>query len=69
MPKARKVVKNGNAIHKFNVKRKMRIGTRKAGTSAYRMSTEALKAVLEKFDMRRWHDNARAVLASRGVTA
>ena len=67
MPKGRKVVKTGNIIHKFNVKRKFRIGTREAGLSALQMTTEALKAVLDRADKKRYHSNARAVLAMRGV--
>jgi len=68
MPKARKVVKNGNAIHKFNVRRKLRIGTRKTGVSAFSMATQALKDVLDNVNQKRYHSNARAALATRGVT-
>jgi RNA:NAD 2'-phosphotransferase (TPT1/KptA family) len=68
MPKGRRVEKRGNAIHKFNVQRKFRIGTRKAGRAAHSMTTEALKEILEKADQKRYHQKARTVLAMRGVT-
>ena len=67
MPKGRRVVKTGNSVHKFNVRRKFRIGTRKSGQSALQMTTEALKAVLERTDQKRYHEKASAVLAMRGV--
>lgn len=68
MPKSRRVVKNANAIHKYNVLRKFRVGTRKDGTSALRMTTDVLKAILEKADMRKYHQNVKTVLAMRGLT-
>lgn len=68
MPKNRKIVKIANAIHKLRVPATLRIGTRKSGTSAHRMSTDALKAVLETAGQKRWHQNALSVLALRGVT-
>jgi len=69
MPKGRKVIKNGNTIHRFNVRRKFRIGSRKTGTSALQMTTEALKTVLGRVDQKRYHAKARTVLAMRGITA
>ena len=67
MPKGRKVVKTDGRTQKFNVKRKLRIGTRKSGQSAFQMTTEALKTVLERSDQKRYHNKARAALAMRGV--
>lgn len=67
MPKNRKIVKIANSIHRLKMPATLRIGTRKGGTSAHRMSTEDLKSVLES-DKKRWHQNARTVLALRGVT-
>jgi predicted phage tail protein len=69
MPKGRKIVKIDGRVKRFNIQRKFRIGTRKNGVSALGMTIEALKAVLEKADQKRYHSNARAVLAMRGVTA
>jgi len=66
MPKQRKVLKTGNTVNKFNVPSKLRIGTRKSGTSAFLMTTEALKDVLTKKDHGRYHNKARTVLAMRG---
>lgn len=67
MPKNRKIVKQGGHAQNFNVQRKFRIGTRKSGTCAFGMTTDALKAVLENFDQKRYHAKARAVLVMRGV--
>lgn len=68
MPKNRKVIKNGNTVTVLSVPSKLRIGTRKSGTSALLMTTEALKDVLTKKDNSRYHNKARTVLAMRGVT-
>ena len=67
MPKGRKVIKTANSVKKVNVKRKLRIGTRKSGTAANMMSTEALKEVLNTDSKSKWHKNARTVLSQRGV--
>jgi hypothetical protein len=68
MPKNRKVTKVDHRIIRENMPRKMLIGTRKTGVSAFGMTIEALKAVLGRVDQKRYHNKARAVLASRGVT-
>ncbi len=68
MPKNRNVVKKDGLIRKYNVASKLRIGTRKSGTAAHLMSTEALQAVLNSNDKKRYHTKARTVLAARGVT-
>jgi len=67
MPKNRKITKDGNRTIVLKVPNKLRIGTRKSGTSALHMTTEALKDVLTKKDNSRYHNKARTVLAMRGV--
>ena len=47
---------------------KFRIGNCKGGVSGHSLSTEKLKEVLEDSNKKRWHINARTVLASRGIT-
>jgi len=69
MPKGRKITKVGNYIKRQNVQRKFRIGTRKAGKPAHEMTTDDLKAVLERESDKRYHNKVRAVLALRGVVA
>jgi len=68
MPKRVRARKVDNRIIRTNLPHKFRIGTRKSGTSAVTMSTEDLKTVLETAGKGRWHQNARTVLATRGVT-
>jgi len=68
MPKNRKVTKVDHRVIRQNTPRKMRIGNRKSGVSAFGMTIEALKAVLGRTDQSRYHNKARAVLAMRGVT-
>lgn len=67
MPKGRKVIKTANSIKKVNVKRKLRIGTRKNGVGANTMSNERLREVLEDTNKTRYHGKARTVLNARGV--
>ena len=67
MPKSKKTTKvDGRTIQHKNPM-KLRIGTRKAGKSAITMTTAELQAVLENKDKRKWHNNARTVLQTRGV--
>ncbi len=69
MPKNRKIIKKNGIIYKFKVPATLRIGTRKNGISAHRMSTDALKEVMETANKKRWRNNARSVLALRGIAA
>ena len=67
MPKSKKTTKiDGRTVHHKNPM-KLRIGTRKTGKSAVAMTTADLLAVLGSKDKRKWHDNARAALRSRGA--
>jgi len=68
MPKNRKVIKTDNRSIKVKVPSRLRIGTRSNGKSALGMSIKELKDVLGQAGQKRYHDNARAVLAMRGVT-
>ena len=65
MPKGRVHQKgtNGNK----NVQRKFRIGTRKAGKSAYRMTNRQLVDVLGNKNLRKHHSKAAYVLKHRNV--
>jgi len=67
MPKGRKKEKNGNSFRVVNEGRKHLIGTRKTGKSGYTMTSSDLKDVLENCNMQKFHNNARAVLLSRGM--
>lgn len=68
MPKRRNVVKINDRVNKLRVPMKFRIGTRKSGKSGFLMTNKELLDVLESKDKKRWHNNARSVLAIRGVT-
>lgn len=68
MPKRIRTKKVDGRIIRTILPHKFRIGTRKGGTSAVTMSTAELKTVLETSGKGRWHQNARTVLATRGVT-
>ena len=68
MPKARKRTKKGQVIKVSNVSRKFRIGNRKSGVAAERMSTTDLIAVLANTSKRRYHKNAVAVLNTRPIS-
>jgi len=68
MPKGRKKEKNGNSVKVFNIGRTHLIGTRKTGKSGYTMTSSDLKEVLENSDMRKFHNSARVVLMSRGMS-
>lgn len=67
MPKNRKVIKTQTTIKKVNVKNKLRIGTRKTGTTACGMTNQKLREVLKDDNKRKWHQNARVVLKQRGL--
>jgi len=67
MPKNNRVVKLAGVIKKFKVPATLRIGTRSSGTSAHRMTTDALKAVIADSGKNRYHQKARIVLALRDV--
>ncbi len=69
MPKNRKVVKVDGATKVIKVPAKLRIGTRKSGTSASMMSTKRLMEVLEDKNLKRYHNNAQSVINSRKVPA
>lgn len=68
MPKGRKIVKTNNSIKKVNVKRSLRIGTRKAGVSANTLSSTKLLESLKDTNKKKWHASARTVLTNRGVS-
>ena len=68
MPKNRKTVKLDGVIKHLNVPSKLRIGTRKAGTSASLMSNSTLQDVLTDKGKKRYWNNAQSVLISRGFT-
>ena len=66
MPKKKIHVKGSNQPNK-NVQRKFRIGNRKNGVSAIAMKTVDLQKVLSDVDKKKWYENAKAVLALRGI--
>lgn len=68
MPKNNKTTKHDGRLFKQRVPATLRIGTRKSGTSAHRMTTEALLAVLGNKSQAKGRPNARKVLSLRGVT-
>lgn len=47
---------------------KFRIGNAKGGLGGHSLSTERLEEILKDDNKKRWHNNARSVLRSRGVT-
>lgn len=67
MPKNRRVIKTASSIKKVNVKRKLRIGTRKSGIAANTMTNEKLKEVLKDTNKTRYHTKVRTVLNARGA--
>jgi len=67
MPKRVKVSKVGNRTVRQNQPHKFRIGNRKGGQSALTMTIVALKDILAGTKNKRDHQNARTVLAMRGV--
>lgn len=67
MPKNNSVTKKDGVVKKLKVPAKLRIGTRKAGKSAIRMTTAALKSVLENSANTRDHVHAKVVLNMRGI--
>ena len=67
MPKNNKTVKHDGRLFKQKVPATLRIGTRKGGTSAHRMSNDALLAVLTNKSQNKYHKDAGTVLALRGV--
>jgi len=67
MPKSTKVTKKDGVIYRQKVPTRLRIGTRKSGKSAISMSNDDLRSVLESANQRKWHQNARTVLAARGA--
>ena len=69
MPKLRKRAKGQQRSSAINVRRKLRVGTRKDGVSALQMTTEALKTALTEDNKKRWHSNIVTVLNMRGITA
>ena len=68
MPKARKRTKKGQVVKVANVSRKFRIGNRKSGVAAERMSTTDLIAVLADDNKRKFHKNAATVLRTRPIS-
>ena len=68
MPKNNKTTKHDGRLFKQRVPATLRIGTRKGGTSAHRMSNEALRDVLVNKAQSKGHANARTVLALRGAS-
>jgi len=68
MPKNNKTTKHDGRLFKQRVPATLRIGTRKGGTSAHRMTNEALLAVLTSKSQSKGHSNARTVLTLRGVS-
>jgi len=69
MPKNRKVIKHDGISTAHNVASKLRIGTRKSGSSASLMSNKRLLEVLDDANLNSDWDNARAVLKERKVIA
>ncbi len=69
MPKDIIRTKKDNQVFHTKPPRKFKIGGRKGGKSANIMSSADLIAVLENSGKSRYHPNARAVLALRGVAA
>jgi len=67
MPKNNRVEKRDGIIKKHKVSATLRVGTRKAGTSALKMTTEALKTLLIGDSHKSDHANARTVLRMRGI--
>lgn len=67
MPKNNKTVKHDGRLFKQKVPARLRIGTRKSGTSAHSMSNEALLAVLDNKSQAKWHSDAQTVLNLRGA--
>ncbi len=63
MPRQRIYLKNSN--WNLNVQRKLRIGTRKGGVSAFLMKTKDLVAVLADKSKAKYHANAITVLKNR----
>jgi len=68
MPKNNKTSKHDGKLFKQKVQATLSIGTRKGGTSAHTMSTEALLDVLKNKSHSKSHTNARKVLTLRGVS-
>jgi len=69
MPKLRIRAKGAPRSSARNVQRKFRVGTRKSGVSAVRMSTEDLQNALVDPNKSRYISNIKAVLNMRGITA
>lgn len=67
MPKDIIVIKKDGRTFRNHPGRKLKIGGRKGGKSAHSMSTADLNAVLVNASQKRYHQNARTVLAARGV--
>ncbi len=67
MPKNRKRTKIDNRFVISKNPTKLKIGTRKSGSSANLMSSAALLGVLEDSSKTKWHNSARSVLRNRGV--
>jgi hypothetical protein len=68
MPKNNKTIKHDGRLFKQKVSATHRIGTRKGGTSAHKMSNSALLEVLNNNDQSKFHPDASAVLKLRGVS-
>jgi len=69
MPKLRIRKKGAPRSSAKNVQRKFRIGTRKSGVSAIKMTTEDLQNALVDPNKSRYINNIKAVLNMRGVAA
>lgn len=69
MPKLRIRAKGASRSSAQSIQRKFRIGTRKAGVSGNKMTTEDLQKALVDPDKSRYITKIKAVLNMRGIAA